>query len=416
MANQIHLTFPETQDASITEASWLRVQDGRVDGGLVRGNLQQLQESIGQDELVVYVPGRDVLLIRASLPAGRRSQLLTALPFVLEDNLVDDVDDLHCVLGPRLENGDYVAAVVKHDTMQSWLQALEKAGLRPRRLVPDTLLLPWQSDSWTVHCDAQQTWVRSGKTEGFSCSLGMLPLILHQAIQDTPTPPELLRLSRCDQFDTESVALPDIEWQTLPTPERPPLAESRLDLVLQYGIIDSNLNLLQDSYAPHSRIKQQIRPWYAAAALAGAWLLLGLVGSVAEYYSLNKQNTQLHMQMVKVYQQTFPNTKLKKNENPFKRMNSDMKRLRGDESDSGPGFSHLMAQLAPAAAKHKTANFTQLRYRLGKMELMLEIPDLQSLDALKQSLSKATDWKVELKTANASVDKVQGRIVIFNPS
>ena len=53
---------------------------------------------------------------------------------------------------------------------------------------------------------------------------------------------------------------------------------------------------------------------------------------------------------------------------------------------------------------------------MGQMEILLETPDLQSLENLKNRLSDAVPWNVELKSANSSENKVQGRILISEKS
>jgi hypothetical protein len=50
------------------------------------------------------------------------------------------------------------------------------------------------------------------------------------------------------------------------------------------------------------------------------------------------------------------------------------------------------------------------------MEILLETPDLQSLEDLKNRISTAVPWEVELKSAQSTENKVQGRILIFGKS
>ncbi len=401
--------MPPQADETI-HASWIRLQDGRATGGIKQGDLAQAAEDIGGDPLTVYVPALDVLLTRVKLPGGRRSQLLTALPYALEDNLVDNVEALHCALGPRLETGDYVAAVVAEEKMQQWQSAMQQAGLRPQVLLPDTMLLPWTPGSWSLHCQQSNVWVRTGMAEGFVCTAGSLPFLLQQAA--TEQSPRNLTLYGCADLEQEvlAAALGDVTIDVVAQQKTTP--EPGLTLVVQHGITPSGLNLLQGNFAPHSRLKQQLRPWYPAAALAGVWLILMLAGDISEYLTLKRQSEQLQQQIVEVFRKTFP--QIKRVVNPQAQMRHHLNQLRGNSEGEG-SFTTLLAQIAPAAAKMKNVHIKNLRYHQGQMELLLELPDLQSLETLKRRMSEATTWRVELKSANASDNKVQGRIQISRP-
>lgn len=54
----------------------------------------------------------------------------------------------------------------------------------------------------------------------------------------------------------------------------------------------------------------------------------------------------------------------------------------------------------------------KLRYQDGKMDLELELKDLQGLDKLKEKLAQRQDWKVEIQSASSRKDKVESRLQI----
>ena len=70
------------------------------------GDLASLTSAVVDKEVIVVVPARDVLLISAQLPKMNRSRLLQALPFALEEQLIDDVEDLHFAAGVEQANGE----------------------------------------------------------------------------------------------------------------------------------------------------------------------------------------------------------------------------------------------------------------------------------------------------------------------
>jgi type II secretory pathway component PulL len=133
-----------------------------------------------------------------------------------------------------------------------------------------------------------------------------------------------------------------------------------------------------------------------------------------EYVSLQKQSTQLEQQILQTFRQAFPEVKRNVSAATVSSiMKSRLAQLRGSGRGSGPDFSEMLAKVAPVVAKAKKVDAQHLRYQSGQMEILLYTPDLQTLEGLKNQISDAVPWEVELKSANSTEKKVEGRIVIY---
>jgi general secretion pathway protein L len=415
MVKQIHLRLlPNPTENAEPLAYWLTMQDGRIASEIKQGDLAAAAADIGGENVIAYIPGIDILLTRVALPTGRKSQLRNALPYALEENLIDDVDELHCALGPQLETGKFVAAVTRHDKINYWHQLLLSTGLHIQTLLPDFLLLPYTPQGWTIACEGNTAYVRTTAAEGFVCQINVLPLFLQKELQtDEEHIPERITFYGCLPFDDSIMG--DAITSQCELVQHPPIGSGNLiELLANNPLTVTSLNLLQGEYAPSSRIMQRLRPWYTSAILAGVLIMFGFIGSVAEYVSLQRQNADLEQQITQVFRQTFPD--VKRIVNPASQMRSRVDELRGKGRASGPDFSQMLAKVAPVFAKSKGVTAQHLRYQMGQMEILLETPDLQSLENLKNRLSDAVPWEVELKSANSIENKVQGRILISEKS
>ena len=67
--------------------------------------------------VVVLVSGADGLLTRVSIPGSSRQKLLRAVPYALEEQLSEDVDNLHFALGTTLEDEGWPVAVIRKQFM-----------------------------------------------------------------------------------------------------------------------------------------------------------------------------------------------------------------------------------------------------------------------------------------------------------
>jgi len=118
-------------------ASWIAVDNaGTRRTPPVMGPLQEAVKDIGDREVIVLVPAGETSTLTCDLPA-KGARLRAALPFALEEQVADEIENLHFAPGARRSNGDLPVVVVAHDAMNAWLERLHDAGIRPARLVPE---------------------------------------------------------------------------------------------------------------------------------------------------------------------------------------------------------------------------------------------------------------------------------------
>nr|WP_301003587.1 type II secretion system protein GspL [Arsukibacterium sp.] len=109
------------------------------------GELRQLAERVGARPVIALVPASDVVLKQVSLPTRPTRQILQALPYMLEDEQAEDIDQLWLALGELAQQeGQYQqqVAVVQRQRIDCWLSWLREAGFNVTRMLPDALLLP----------------------------------------------------------------------------------------------------------------------------------------------------------------------------------------------------------------------------------------------------------------------------------
>src|SRR5690606_28376181 len=76
----------------------------------------------GRPHVCVLVPGTDVLLAQPELPAKAGAKLQQIVPYALEEQLAEDIDNLHFAIGRRSGDSTTVpVAVVSQSLMDEWL-------------------------------------------------------------------------------------------------------------------------------------------------------------------------------------------------------------------------------------------------------------------------------------------------------
>src|SRR5687768_2774709 len=72
-------------------------------------------------QVALVAPAADVALFSVPLPAGNEARLQQLAPFALEEQVSEDLDQLHFAVGARDGAGQVAVAVASRERMQYWL-------------------------------------------------------------------------------------------------------------------------------------------------------------------------------------------------------------------------------------------------------------------------------------------------------
>jgi general secretion pathway protein L len=377
------------------ELTWLRQVDGSRTSASALGR-PPAGAVAAADEIVVLVPAEDVLLTEASLSARNRMQLMQALPYAVEEQLLGSVEDLHFAAS-RDNAGTVGVAVVAKAKMRAWLDMLGAAGIRPDVLLPDSLAVPTTAEQANVLIEDARVVARLAPWSAFACSPRELPgwIALVQpktiAVRDFRAAPAL--------------ALPQKPAVYLER-QRDPLA------FIASVFTQAPLNLLDGEFALQHRHARGKRWWRVAALLAAAVVVLAVAGLGADVLRLSRQSARMDKLAQEAVQKAFPDIDASQlaRLSPEQLMRSRLDHQHGG-AESG-GLLRVLTQIAPVLAKATRVQTRGMEYRNGTFELSLRAPDMTMLDLVREQVAMLPGLKVELTAANPGPDGVDGRIRI----
>lgn len=389
--------------------TWLRQAGGQPAPAASNAGVPPAAVLAGAAEIVVLVPGEAVLLTEARLHARSRAQLLKALPYAVEEHLLDPVEDLHFAAA---SGGDPLGvAVVAKATLRGWLERLAAAGIRPDVLIPESLALPLRPDASSVLVEADRASVRLGPWSAFTCTLPELPGWLAQAAA---------ALAPLAVHDTRAAAALALPVPVASYRERQPDALAFFAAALADTRSPSSapgtqtINLLQGEFAPRHRRARSLFGWRAAAALAAAVALLALLDLGTDVLRLSRLSARLDARAQDTLREAFPDLDAAQlaRLGPEQLMRGRLERLRGGAEASG--LLRVLAQVAPVLGTLSPTRMQTraLEYRNGTLELALHAPDVAALDSVRERLALAPGVKVEVTQANPGADGVDGRLRI----
>ncbi len=397
--------------------SWLVCNDA----GLVllppqSGTLEQAAQMAATRRVGVLVPGDEVLLTDAQLPAKSGAKLQQIVPFALEEQLAEDIDDLHFAIGTRAAAGNTApVAVVAKSTLAAWLARLEQAGIKANSLYVESSLLPSAPGQITALLVGDTITLRLAgvapvamPADPISAALELADGLRTDKMEGLEPPPLGLVLyatqadwaGRQDEVDALRDRFTSVKVQLLPSG---PLA-----LLAQQISTPDAINLLQGDYTPKSQSGVTWSSWRWAAVLAGVLLATHVGWRAFELSRLKKAERELDATIAQVFQQSMAGEA--PGSNPRKKMEDRLLAIRSGQGASG-GMLRTLGALAQARGASPGASIQGFTFRQGAMELRVTAPDAAALDAVAQQL-RANGWQADLTSGGAAGDAYQGRLQV----
>ncbi|MCE2573547.1 type II secretion system protein GspL [Motilimonas eburnea] len=379
--------------------------------------LSQLHEKAGGRPIITLLPASDVLLTQVEVPGKLTKQLQQALPYMIEEELATDVDNLHfSVL--NCSQGVAHLAVVEKSKMDTWLDWLEAAQLKCRQVLPDVLALPANDAAWSAMQMGDDWLIKQGEYSGFSCDQSLLPFLLERWLtatdsEDEPKPKASASEEASDETATE--AGPQVIYSYTPLPQdvpgdwqlQPP--ELPMQLMAQ-GALTSSLNLLTGEYQPQKEYSKNWLLWKKVGIAAAACLVLGVLSTVLSLQQLKQENEQLKQQIKQVYVSLFPNEQNIRDARIKAQLKRHLAKL--ENQTQGADLLGMLAKIQPAFKQIPSFKPVSLKYEAKNAELRLQIKADTYADFEKfQSLLDAS-LEVKQGAMSNQGNKVTGTLTI----
>lgn len=356
--------------------------------------LSTLAERAGQRAVIALAPSSEILLKWVALPPRAGRKVLSALPFMLEDELATDISEQFFAIGPKVGDSQAVA-VVSHAKLQMWQQWLADAGLFCNHLIPDVLAVPVTENGWSVLTLGEQMLVRQDTFQGIQGEQAwLLPTLGHFTSQQE-APVVITNYAGIDLSGVPNITVND-------APLELPMH------VLAKEALSSSFNLLQGEYKVKRTRNNAWAQWRVAAVLAVLVLCTSLVDKTVTLYQLKSDNAALSSEIDQAVKSGFPNIGVY--HNVKLKLQYELDKL----SKSGGDASMLVMldQLSEAFASTQVKPQT-LRFDATRTEIRIQAQG-KSFEALEQFRRQAegAGFTVEQGAINNRDDNVIGTVSI----
>ncbi|HEY3700532.1 MAG TPA: type II secretion system protein GspL [Spongiibacteraceae bacterium] len=376
--------------------------------------LEQLPDALrgifNAGETLVLVPGELVLMTSVRIPSRQLRQIKQALPYMVEELIADNIEDVHLAL-PAIKPDDNSAmpvAVVRHHLLINWLDQLYQHGIKPDWLSPDSMATPWREHSRSFFVHGERIIFRSnrfsaqvffrGQTAAYlqllqrqfaADELGAVPrYLVNCGVESSTAARELQQLIQAELgVEVEAAEYTEIGDEVLASEA----LRERYELI----------NLLQGGYAVQRQ--GDGRQWLRTAKVAAAALAVYVAVSAISGIWFSWRAEKIKEQTFSYYHELFPQER---------RVVSPKKQMQAHLRGSAVAVSPLpLLTKAALGLRNNTMQLDELRYsqQHDDLQLQLRAPTLEALDRIKQQLS-SVGLNVEIISAAQRGSETLGRI------
>ena len=398
----------ESTDLSALSLSWV-YEDSNNELKLAQGLLKDAAVAASNHYITAVIPGEDVLFLTAEVPGKNHQRIRQAVPYVLEDSVIDDVDELHFSISKTNNDIQYNVSVINKNYFESIIKQLENAGIYADAMVADYLLLKGNNtliyDGARVLCNRTNQKFSSNIETYIVASINNAVKSNKNALAES----EDIKLIYCNKDAEGDGSLESVIGTKNCQKE---FCDAPYQLCLIKKSSNKNaVNLLQGFYKKKKNWSQAGKTWLPVAVLFLVWISIQGASFIFDYVSLSKQNKVLNTEITKIYKTAFPKSRRTKNARQL--MESNLISLKKRRGQSGRSFTEMLSNSASVFLKTRGLKIKSLRYYDGRINLEIKIASLQALDKLKDQLNKEKGYKVEIQNASSGKETVTARIQII---
>jgi len=398
MAEQLLIRLGSQASDQIHWLIWSTTEQHIIASGELAGaeHLSALQEKSTSRQVITIVPSSDVALKTLTVPAKSKKAIQLAAPYMLEDELAQEVENLFFAYGDHKQVGieqNCVVVAVERQHILVWLSWLSHAGISTKHMIPDVFLMPKADEHWQAIQIDEHVLLRQGAWSG--------------TLIDASLWTQLSEFWKNENIiDTYSL-LPETGKDVVidAQPEELPLA------LFAQNYTNNAFNLLQGEFKVKTKRSPVLKTWAWAAGLIVCALLINVLMKSLTLMKINQQQLAIEQQIIEEYQSAFPETKRVR----ISTIRSQLKRkMAGVGSNSNQSeFLSLLVELEPVFKKVPSMKPDSIKYDSKRDELRLQAiaNDYQQFEQFKVML-ESKGLSVTQGTQNNQGEKVSGSFSI----
>ncbi|MGF1847594.1 type II secretion system protein GspL [Vibrio lentus] len=343
--------------------------------------LDELTPYAEKRSCIALLPGNECLIKRVEIPKGAARQFDSMLPFLLEDEVAQDIEDLHLTILDKDASHATVCGVDR-EWLKHALELFREANIIFRKVLPDTLAVPFEEQGISALQIDQHWLLRQGHYQAVSISEAWLPMFLQSDWVVAGEEEQATTIFSYTAMPSDDVQQQSgVEWQAKP-------AELVMSLLSQQAIT-SSVNLLTGTFKTKSSFSKYWRVWQKVAIAACLLVAVIVTQQVLKVQQYEAQAEAYRAESERIFRAVLPGKQRIPTISYLKRqMNDEAKKYGG----SGDGDSLLgwLALLPETLGQVKSIEVESIRYDGNRSEVRLQAKssDFQHFETARVKLEE----------------------------
>lgn len=362
----------------------------------------------------LIVSGANTVGAQVNIPSKQMRHIAQALPYMIEDQLAQDVSQFHLIHGGRSDNDALSVLGLPRNLIEVTQRLFAEQQLPLDSILPDMLCLPFTQGEWTLLVDGKHLLIRQGEMSGISIEIDAAPVVLASIFDHWQPLPSVMRILLCKEH------LNDYLMSWVKTQITSAVAENAIEV--EYDEIASGYfvvlcdrlqstasrkhpaNFLQGAFTAKGRRKPSGFNWKPLAALAATFVIAYTAFLYTQSWKFQSEYERQEAEATTLYKRLFPSDR--RIVNIKRQMEQHIQDFQ--QGQGGASFLalltitgqqiQLMNSASQGAIKPQRASYDENQ---GDLRIDLLAKDFAQLESLKSRLESSA---LVVETASASQD------------
>ncbi len=379
---------------------WLGENYSAGDTEALIGNLHEQSPSI-----YMMICGQQVASRRIDVEVKEKRHLAKLLPYEMEEEIIDSVDELHFAIGDLIDSKVSVC-YIKFDTLFNMFKELEQVPGEILQCLPDYLMVYQENGHPTFVYDDGQVFVHLGEGQGFTVDSGFAPAVLGVMGEIFSEGTEIDLVSEGEEPLHQLYSWLPEKWKE----DENIIINTRVGGF--WGSIDlsfpeAKFSLRHGRFAKQLPILKWWELWQKPVIAVAAAFLIALTISFTEYFGAKSAFADIREETNRIYLDAVPNGR---KGDPEGRLKSMLKGS-GASASEPSNLMSLLSGVSQAVQKVPDIDFSSFRYNGDNRQLQLNIEakTFQDVEKLRELIAQY-QLNAELVRVSPKGDVQQARL------
>ncbi|MBA5762870.1 type II secretion system protein GspL [Vibrio sp. 404] len=399
MSEYLVVRLSNNRQASQQWLVWSESQQEVIASGELSAGqaLVEIESYAQQRPTIVLLNSADVLLKQVTIPAGGARQFDSMLPYLIEDDVAQDVESLHITTLAKQGDQAFIAAVDK-EWLSAELASLAEAGFLVTKVIPDALALPDVEGIAAVEI-SDQWLLKKSAYQALTVESDWLAIVAQS--DWVKTDQQWLALEAYSPLPALSLAEGQA-WQQ----GEPQLV---MQLLARHAIV-SKINLLTGGFKPKSSLLKHLKIWQKSAIAAVVLVVVLLAQSFIHTQQAQQQADLYRAESERIFRAVLAKSKIPTTSYLKRELENEAKRLAGGSAEES--ILHWLVKLPGALKNVPNFEMTGLTFdsKRGEIKLQARSKGFQSFEQARTQLEQ--QFQVEQGQLTKAADFVTGSFVL----